>query len=60
MFDVYLKEQPTAADVLVKRGTTKVEVGDEKGAEADFRAALKFIPDYQPALDGLEQIGASK
>ena len=60
VFDLYLVQEPTAADVLVKRGTTKAEIGDTKGAATDYRAALRFIPDYQPALDGLKQIGASK
>ena len=42
------------------RATAKMQVGDKKGAEADYRAALKYIPDYQPALDGLKQIGAAQ
>ena len=54
------KMQPTDSDVLVTRAAAKVKVGDKKGAAADYRAALKYIPDYQPALDGLKQIGASK
>ena len=59
-FDQSLAQDPTDSDVLVQRGLTKIQVGDKKGAEADFRAALKFIPDYQPALDGLKQIGATQ
>lgn len=59
-FDIYLKKSPTDSDILVLRGTTKIQVGDKAGAEADFRTALKFIPDYEPALDGLKQIGAAK
>ena len=59
-YDVYLKANPTDSDILVERASLKVRVGDKKGAEADYRAALKFIPDYQPALDGLKKIGAAK
>lgn len=59
-FDVYLKEQPIDADILVQRGDVKILIGDKMGAAADFRAALKYIPDFQPALDGLKQIGAGK
>ncbi len=59
-FDVYLKESPTDADVMVQRALAKIETGDEAGAEKDFKAALKYIPDYEPALDGLKQIGAEK
>lgn len=59
-FDLYLKASPTDADILVQRAQSKIQTGDKKGATADFRAALKFIPDFQPALDGLKQIGATK
>jgi len=59
-YDAYLKDAPTDSDVFVMRAQAKSKVGDTKGAEKDYRAALKFIPDYQPALDGLKQIGASK
>ena len=59
-FDVYLKVSPTDSDILVLRAQAKAQAGDKTGAAADYRAALKYIPDYQPALDGLKQIGASK
>ncbi len=59
-FDIYIKESPADSDILVRRAQAKVEVGDKAGATKDFKAALKFIPDYQPALDGLKQIGADK
>jgi len=59
-FDLYITKQPTDSDVLVQRALAKIEVADKKGAEADFREALKYIPDYQPALDGLKQIGAAQ
>jgi len=59
-FDLYLKQSPTDSDILVQRAQTKIQVGDKKGAAADFRAALKYIPDYQPALNGLKQIGAAQ
>ena len=59
-YDAYIKVQPIDSDVLVQRAYAKVQVGDKTGAAADYRAALKYIPDYQPALDGLKQIGAAK
>ena len=58
--DLYLKQSPTDSDILVQRGEAKILVGDKQGAAADFRAALKYIPDYQPALNGLKQIGAAQ
>jgi hypothetical protein len=33
-------------------------MGDTAGAKADYNAALKYIPGYKPALDGLDKIGA--
>lgn len=59
-FDLYLKQSPTDSDILVQRAQAKIQVGDKNGAAADFRSALKYIPDFQPALDGLKQIGAAK
>ena len=59
-YDAYLKISSTDSDVLVLRAQLKVQTGDKTGAAADYRTALKYIPDYQPALDGLKQIGASK
>jgi len=58
--DEYLKENATEADVFVYRGTMRVEAGDKKGAEADFKQALKFIPDDKAALEGLKTIGAQQ
>ena len=58
-YDVYLKVSPGDSDVLVARGTQKVTTGDKAGAEKDFREALRFIPDFQPALEALKQIGAT-
>ena len=59
-YDAYLIARPLDSDILVARATAKVQVGDKVGAAADYRAALKYIPDYQPALDGLKKIGAAK
>jgi tetratricopeptide (TPR) repeat protein len=59
-FDLYIAEQPIDSDIIVRRALAKIEAGDKAGAEADFRAALKYIPDYQPALDGLKRIGAAQ
>lgn len=59
-FDLYLKQSPTDSDILVQRGLSKIEVNDKDGAAKDFRTALKYIPDYEPALNGLKQIGAQK
>ncbi|MBE0476884.1 MAG: tetratricopeptide repeat protein [Coriobacteriia bacterium] len=56
-FDEYLDERGGASDVYVLRGDAKVEVGDEAGAEEDYRTALNFIQDNKGALDGLEKLG---
>jgi hypothetical protein len=59
-YDAYLKYSAADSDILVLRAQAKIKTADKKGAEADYKAALKYIPDYQPALDGLKKIGASK
>ena len=58
-FDTYMEWAPTAADVLIDRGWARLEAGDLSGAEEDFRAALRFLPDSAEALEGLEEIGAT-
>jgi len=57
--DSYIAENPEAADILVDRGRAKVELGDKAGAKADFKKALRFIPDDKEALQGLNEIGAT-
>lgn len=59
-YSTFLERWPTAADVLVARGDLRRDSGDLAGAESDYRAALQFGPDYQPALDGLESIGVAR
>jgi tetratricopeptide (TPR) repeat protein len=59
-YDRYLEVSPRDSDMLVARGLLRAKSGDKAGAEKDFREALKYIPGYQPALDGLKQIGAPK
>jgi tetratricopeptide (TPR) repeat protein len=59
-YDLYLSVNPTVADVFAARAAMKALAGDKSGAAQDYRTALKFIPDYQPAIAGLKQIGASR
>lgn len=59
-FDRYLEEKNGASDVFVIRGDLRLEMGDRAGAEADYRKALQHLPDYQPALDGLEELGVDR
>jgi len=59
VFDLYLTDEPTAADILIDRGNAKIEAGDTSGAEDDFRAALQYIPDSTEALQGLETLGVT-
>ncbi|MDO8949171.1 MAG: hypothetical protein Q8S43_04675 [Actinomycetota bacterium] len=47
---------PQGADLFVLRAQAYAEHGEKDKARADFEAALKFIPDFQPALDGLKQL----
>lgn len=56
VYDEALDLDPTMADVLVERGLLLEQLGDLERAKADFRGALTFIPDYQPALDALARV----
>jgi len=59
-FDEYLKEKNGASDVYVMRAEVKLEMGDKQGAIKDYRAALKYLPDYDLALDGLKKLGVDE
>lgn len=57
MLDLYLDDHPQAAGVLVDRAFLKAQLGDIAGAESDYQAALRFVPDFPEALKGLQEIG---
>lgn len=59
-FDIYIEHTQGASDILVDRGNAKISAGDKSGAEADFRTALKYVPDDSEALAGLNKIGATR
>lgn len=58
--DIYLEQRTTAADVLLRRGDLKAELGDIDGAEADFRAALVYLPGDEAVLERLDEIGVER
>lgn len=55
-YSIALVERPTDADLLVLRGSVYLETDDAEKAEADFKQALEYIPDFQPALDGMKRL----
>lgn len=59
-YDEYLDRWPTAANIYVERARLKAETGDLAGAEADYRFALTYVPDYPDAFEGLDAIGADR
>lgn len=59
-FDLYIQHAPGASDILVDRANAKIKAGDKSGAETDFRAALKYVPDDAEALAGLKTIGVTR
>lgn len=56
--DLYLESKPADAAALIRRASLKEKLGDVSGAEEDYRAALRFVPDDPLALEGLKRIGA--
>lgn len=46
---------PDQAYMSVKLGDYRLKAGDEVGASAAYKAALKYVPDYKEALDGLRK-----
>jgi tetratricopeptide (TPR) repeat protein len=60
MFDLYIKQFPTASDILVDRGNAKADMKDKAGAEKDFREALRYVPYDEEAKAGLKRIGVAQ
>ena len=50
-----LSLDPTAADVLVSLGNAQLAKGLNKDAVVSFKSALRYIPGYGLALDGLKR-----
>lgn len=48
---------PTSADFIVVYGTILERQGKKDDAVAAYKGALKYLPDFQPALDGLKRLG---
>ncbi|MFA5844960.1 MAG: tetratricopeptide repeat protein [Coriobacteriia bacterium] len=48
---------PTDAEVWVEFAKLLVKDGRDKEAADAYRQALRYIPDYKPALDGLKRLG---
>jgi tetratricopeptide (TPR) repeat protein len=59
-YTLALDEDGTMSDVLVERGEVLERAGELDEAEADYLRALDFIPDFPPAVDGLNRIGATE
>jgi tetratricopeptide (TPR) repeat protein len=57
-YDLMLILDDTASDVLTARGDAFLSMGEKAKARADYKRALMFIPDYAPALAGMEKVGA--
>jgi tetratricopeptide (TPR) repeat protein len=60
MLDIFLEGNPLAAGVIADRGRMKAQAGDIAGAEADYREALRYVPDLEDALQGLRDIGVDE
>lgn len=60
MLDVAMVGMPTNADLFLWRGQAHLAQGDNAAAIEDFTEALRFIPDDEAALQGLEEAGGSE
>ncbi len=51
-----LRLDPQGSDLLVYRASAHEHLGEKDKALADYKAALAYIPNYEPALDGIKRI----
>ncbi len=51
-------DEPAIEESFYWRGMAKKALGDTSGAIADFRLALKYHPDFEPAVYQLTELGA--
>ena len=59
MLNIAAQGMPTNADIFIWRGQVKLARGDNEGAIEDFNQALRFIPNDEAALRGLEEAGGT-
>jgi tetratricopeptide (TPR) repeat protein len=52
-------DEPAIEESFYWRGMAKSALGDTSGAIVDFREALKYHPDFDPALNQLSALGAT-
>ncbi len=55
-FEDAVKHESTNAYALTRVGDLNAELGKAKDAREAYKEALRFIPDYERALDGLENV----
>ncbi len=52
-------DEPAIEESFYWRGMAKKALGDTSGAIADFKLALKYHPDFEPALYQLNELGVT-
>lgn len=55
-----LELDPQAADIMALRGSAYAQLKQYEKARADFKGALKYIPDFEPAIAGLNELKTKK
>lgn len=50
------KDDPQNSYLLTKIGDVQLSLGRQQDAETSFTKALNYVPDYAPALEGLQRI----
>jgi tetratricopeptide (TPR) repeat protein len=56
----HLKDREPSAWMIVQAALVFLDKGDLPGAEAGFDAALRELPNYQPALDGKQRLAEAR
>lgn len=59
-FDLAIRESPLHVRAYFYRGYSAERMGNKTQAVDDYKAVLRFAPDYQPAIEGLQRLGAPR
>jgi len=56
-YQFIINANPGTVDYIAMLGKVLEDKGDKQGAIAQYQKALSYVPDYQPAAEGLKRLG---